>query len=588
MSVLSDGQLAGLLPIAVVLPIGGAVLSIVAARIGRILPAVVSIVAMLASTALLTLVALRVYDGHAIVEHVGNWRPVGGSQIGITFVADPFAVSFALLTAAVGTVLLLDTLSELGGLGKREMGGYACLVQLLLAALIGSAMTADALNLFVWFEVAALASYGLTGFLLERPVSLEAALKIAVLTNMAAFFVFVAIGLLYGNHEAVNFGQLQHSLAGHVHTADLIALALLIAGFATKAGLMPFHGWLADAHSVTAGPISALFSGLMVNLGVFAIARFTRDVYPELPHFEPMLVSLGCLSAVLGAALALAQDDLKRVLAYDTVSQMGVLVAALGLADPSSLSGMVYHLIDHGMFKALMFLCAGAIVHATGMTELSQMGGLWRIRPVTTAAFTIGALSVSGVPPFNGWVSVGTIHDAFSHADTPTGRAGFVLLTIAQVLTIAALARATWLGFFRRRTDEYDRMEKPKPGMATSFGLLAAGCVALGCVPFWFLHHVADPAAATLVDPHLYARAAMGHTRAFTVKPSKMEVLWPSHLALTALMIVVGVIIAWWYVHRDSEPRPIGWLRRIHNGSANEYASWSVLGLVVLVAALGL
>jgi multicomponent Na+:H+ antiporter subunit D len=584
----TDAQLAGLLPVAVVLPIGGAVLAIIAGRIGRMLPAVVGIVAMLGSTTILALLALRVFDGHEIVEHLGHWRPVGGSQIGITFVADPFAITFALLTAALGTVLLLDTLSELGGLGKREMGGYACLVQLLLAALIGSAVTADALNLFVWFEVAALASYGLTGFLLERPVALEAALKIAVLTNMAAFFVFVGVGLLYGNHGAVNFGQLQGSLGEHVHTADLIALALLISGFATKAGLMPFHGWLADAHSVTAGPISALFSGLMVNLGVFAIARFTRDVYPELPHFEPMLVSLGCLSAVLGAALALAQDDLKRVLAYDTVSQMGVLLAALGLADPSSLSGMVYHLVDHAMFKALMFLCAGAIVHATGMTELSQMGGLWRIRPVTTAAFTVGALSVSGVPPFNGFVSVGTIHDAFEHAPTASGRAGFVLLTIAQVLTVAALARATWLGFYRHREDEYDRMERPKPGMVTSFGLLAAGCVALGCVPFWFLHHVADPAAATLVDPHVYDAAAMGHTRAFTVEPTTMEVFYPSDLALTALMIVVGLIVAWWYVHRASEPRPISWLRRLHNGSANEYASWSVLGLVVLVAALGL
>jgi multicomponent Na+:H+ antiporter subunit D len=222
------------------------------------------------------------------------------------------------------------------------------------------------------------------------------------------------------------------------------------------------------------------------------------------------------------------------------------------------------------------------------MTELSQMGGLWRIRPVTTAAFTVGALSVAGVPPFNGFVSVGTIHDAFEHAHTPTGRAGFVLLTIAQVLTVAALARATWMGFFRRRQDEYDRMERPKPGMVASFGLLAAGCVTLGCVPFWFLHHVADPAAATLVDPHLYGEGAMGHSRAFTVEPTTMEVLYPSHLALTALMIVVGLIVAWWYVHRESEPRPISWLRRLHNGSANEYASWSVLGLVVLIAALGL
>lgn len=589
---LSDPQLAGLLPLAVVLPIAGAVLSVAAGRIGRVVPAVVSLVAMLACTALLARLALRVYDDRILVEHLGDWHPIHGMQLGITFVADPFAVTFALLTAALGSVLLLHTLSSLGGLGGREMGGFACLIQLLLAALIGSAITADLLDLFVWFEVAALASYGLTGFLLERAVSLEAAFKIAVLTNMAAFMVFVAVGLVYGHHGGTNFGQLHDSIGQHLHTADLVGLALLIAGFGTKAGLMPFHGWLPDAHSVTAGPVSALFSGLMVNLGVFAIARFVRDVYPELPHVEPMLVSLGCLSAVIGAALTLAQDDLKRLLAYDTISQMGVLTAAIGLGSPSALSGMTYHLVDQAMFKALMFLCAGAIVHATGMTHLSEMGGLWRHRPVTTVAFVIGALAVADVPPLNGFVSVGTIHDAFEHSATASGRAGFVLLTIAQVLTTAALARACWLGFFRRRDDDYDRMEKPNVGMVTSFGVLAAGCVALGCVPSWFLHHVADPAAATLADGHAYAAAALSnapsHSVALTVHPTSLEVWHASHLSLTALMIVIGLLVAWWYVRREREPRSMSWLRGLHNGSANEYASWSILGLVVLVAALGL
>ena len=196
-------------------------------------------------------------------------------MLGIAFAAEPFGLLFALAAAIVGAVLLLYTLSELGGLGRRELGGYACLFQLLLAALIGGALTADLFNLFVWFEVAALASYGLTGFFLERPIALEAAFKVLVLTTLASFAIFIGAGLLYARHGALNFAQLHDSLRGHAGPADLVALGLLLAGFATKAGLVPFHGWLADAHTAAPGPVSALFSGLMVASACVAIGRMT-------------------------------------------------------------------------------------------------------------------------------------------------------------------------------------------------------------------------------------------------------------------------------------------------------------------------
>ena len=128
----------------------------------------------------------------------------GRRALGIAFAADPFGLLFALTAAVIGAILLMYTLSELGGLGPRELGGYACLFQLLIAALIGAALTADLFDLFVWFEVAALASYGLTGFFLERPIALEAAFKILVLTTMASFSVFIGAGLLYARHGALN------------------------------------------------------------------------------------------------------------------------------------------------------------------------------------------------------------------------------------------------------------------------------------------------------------------------------------------------------------------------------------------------
>ena len=194
---MSSQALASLLPLPVALPLAGAVAAPLLARLHRRLAVIVGLVALGGSTVLLLLQAPSVFGGLVRAHYLGLWTPVHGRALGIALAADPFGLIFALTAAVVGAVLLLYTLSEQGGLGPRELGGYACLFQLVVAALIGAALTADLINLFVWFEVAALASYGLTAFLLERPIALEAAFKILALTTLASFAVFIGAGLLY-------------------------------------------------------------------------------------------------------------------------------------------------------------------------------------------------------------------------------------------------------------------------------------------------------------------------------------------------------------------------------------------------------
>ncbi|MFD7160441.1 proton-conducting transporter membrane subunit [Kribbella sp. NPDC059898] len=192
------------LPLPVVPPIAGAVLAPLLSRVSARAPLVVSLLALGGSSALLLLFAPQVYGGQLIGHALGHVGPVRGQQLGITVTAEPFRLTHALLTAMIGTLLLLYSLSDLGGLGAHEAGWYACLAQLLLAAMIGTALTADLLNLFVWFEVAALSSYGLTGFFLERPWALEATFKMMVLTNLAGFLVFLATALRYSGHGALS------------------------------------------------------------------------------------------------------------------------------------------------------------------------------------------------------------------------------------------------------------------------------------------------------------------------------------------------------------------------------------------------
>jgi multicomponent Na+:H+ antiporter subunit D len=582
---MSGPALASLLPLPVVLPIAGAVAAPLLARLHRQLAVIAGLVALGGSAVILLLQAPSVFAGLVRAHYLGLWTPVHGHALGIAFAADPFGLIFALTAAVIGAILLLYTLSELGGLGPREMGGYACLFQLVIAAMIGAALTADLINLFVWFEVAALASYGLTAFLLERPIALEAAFKILALTTLASFAVFIGDGLLYATTGALNYGQLHDALARHLSTPDLIALGLLVAGFATKAGLVPFHGWLADVHTATSGPVSALFSGLMYNFGIVAIGRLAFQVFGlGRTHILGLLLTIGILSALLGAVMALAQDDLKRLLAYDTISQMGILAAGLGTGTAPGIAGAVYHLVNHALFKSLLFLCAGAIVHRTGQTRLSEMGGLARRMPAVTAGFVIGAASIAGIPPLNGYVSLSLIHTGLldSHQYVP-----YALLLAAQVITIAALGKAAWLAFFRRRARDHGTLEPLRPGMVAGLASLAGCCVAFGVLPQFFLGSVMAPAAASLLYPAQYARGVLTGLARLPALHVPFDYVSPGELASVAGCAAAGIMLAGAYL-RAREPAPVRLLRAAHTGSVNDYAAYAVAGMLAVIAVLTL
>jgi multicomponent Na+:H+ antiporter subunit D len=577
--------LAALLPLPVAIPLSGAVAAPLLARVSRRLPLIVSLLALAGSAAILLAEAPTVFGGRVVVEYLGHWTPVSGHVLGVAFAADPFGLLVALTAAVIGAILLLYTLSELGGLGRRELGGYACLFQLLIAAVIGAALTADLFNLFVWFEVAALSSYGLAGFFLERPLALEAAFKLLVLTTLASFAVFVGAGLEYAQHGALNFASLHQALSGHVGTTDTVAFGLLIAGFATKTGLMPFHGWLPDVHTAAPGPVNALFSAIMDSLGVVAIGRIVFAVYGtgSTPVLGLLMV-LGLVSALLGAMLALAQDDLKRLLAYDTISQMGIIMVGLAAGNPAGVAGAVYHLVSHAAFKALLFLAAGAVVHRTGLTRLSELGGLARRMPVVTAAFVLGIAAIAGVPPLNGYVSLSLIHEGLrqAHETVP-----YLLTLAAQVITAAALGRAAWLAFFRPRAQEYERREQLKPGMLAALAALGAGCVAFGVAGPVVLRRLMAPAAAGLLSPARYASAVLAGGGRLPALRVPFDYWSPAELGSVAGTLAVAAVLAWGYL-RIREPLVIRGLRALHTGSANDYAAYAIAGTLAVIAVLSL
>ena len=176
----------------------------------------------------------------------------------------------------------------------------------------------------------------------------------------------------------------------------MIAAAFLVVGFGTKAGIAPFHPWLPDAHAEAPTPVSVLLSAVMIKMAVYAMARTVSIFLPTWSQLSLFLVGIGCFTMLLGIVMALTQDDLKRLLAYSSVSQIGYIVAGVGLGTYLGCYGGLFHLLNHAIFKGLLFMCVGAVVYATGLRRISELAGLRRRMPVTGLCFLVGALAIAG------------------------------------------------------------------------------------------------------------------------------------------------------------------------------------------------
>ncbi|MDD5773004.1 MAG: proton-conducting transporter membrane subunit [bacterium] len=303
--------------------------------------------------------------------------------------------------------------------GKK--GVYYTLFLLMTAGMSGICLTGDIFNLYVLFEVANLSSYALVSIDGEAE-AVEAAIKYLLISALASIFIFFGIGLLYGATGTLNMSYASNQirkvlLSGHdtflfsYRYLIFASLALFTAGFGIKSALVPVHGWLPDAHSKAPSPISAMLSGLLIKVtGIFLFIRFYFSVfriqdglYGDM--FPAFILSIGAISAISGSVFAIAQKNLKRMLAFSTVSQMGYILIGIGFFSRDGLTGAVLHLFNHSVMKSALFLSAGAIFYKTKFTRIDELKGLGFKMPVTCACFTIAALGMVGIPPMSGFFS---------------------------------------------------------------------------------------------------------------------------------------------------------------------------------------
>jgi multicomponent Na+:H+ antiporter subunit D len=463
---------------------------------------------------LITLVKPVMMGGDIIAYWMGGRVPAGGYAIGIALEVDALSLFFGLLVATAVFAAMLYSFSYMSHDDNEPQ--YYTLFLMLCGGVMGLVLSGDLFNMFIMVEILTFAAVALTAFRNTVFGALEAAFKYLVVGSIGSSCILAGTIMLYAQTHTLNFAQLSAMIPGNLNLATTVAYALLFIGFCTKAFLVPFHPLAADAHGAAPAPVSVLISGVLTKSGLYGIIRLTYILFRtmNLGTVQFWLVFLGSVSMFVCVTMALAQHDFKRLLAFHSISQIGYVLTAAGLATALGVSAGLYHAMNHTLFKGLLFLCAGAVLHETGTTDLDKLGGLSKKMPHTTVLFLVGAFSISGIPPFNGFASKWLIYQAAYQKGVESGNIGFLLVTICclvtSTLTLASFVKVTQSVFFGQLPKEYENVREVSFGMRLAMGLLALLCIVTGLFPGLVTTFLTEPAARAVFGANHYINAMMG------------------------------------------------------------------------------
>ena len=463
---------------------------------------------------LITLVKPVMMGGDIIAYWMGSRVPAGGYAIGIALEVDALSLFFGLLVATAVFAAMLYSFSYMSHDDNEPQ--YYTLFLMLCGGVMGLVLSGDLFNMFIMVEILTFAAVALTAFRNSVFGALEAAFKYLVVGSIGSSCILAGTIMLYAQAHTLNFAQLSAMIPGNLNLATTVAYALLFIGFCTKAFLVPFHPLAADAHGAAPAPVSVLISGVLTKSGLYGIIRLTYILFRtmNLGTVQFWLVFLGSVSMFVCVTMALAQHDFKRLLAFHSISQIGYVLTAAGLATALGVSAGLYHAMNHTLFKGLLFLCAGAVLHETGTTDLDKLGGLSKKMPHTTVLFLVGAFSISGIPPFNGFASKWLIYQAAYQKGVESGNIGFLLVTICclvtSTLTLASFVKVTQSVFFGQLPKEYENVREVSFGMRLAMGLLALLCIVTGLFPGLVTTFLTEPAARAVFGANHYINAMMG------------------------------------------------------------------------------
>lgn len=471
--------------------------------------------------------ALR--DG-ASAAFYAPWHVPGGS---FHVAIDPLSAVFLVPILVLGGLGAIYGREYMDREGQGAPRAHWLFYNLLVAALILVVIARNGILFLVAWEVMALASFFLVTTDDDREDVREAGRTYLIATHLGTAFLFGLFALLGHHAGSLDFDGFE-TLSGRVPGGATVAFLLALVGFGTKAGFVPFHVWLPEAHPAAPSHVSALMSGAMIKTGIYGILRTLTFLGPPPVEWGGILVAVGLITGVGGVVFALAQPDLKRLLAYSSVENMGIVALALGVGllglssgNPAvaalGFAGALLHVVNHAVYKGLLFLGAGTVLHAAGTGRLDRLGGLLKRMPRTGRAFLVGSIAIAGLPPLNGFIGEfliflggfqGTSSDRAAVAVPLVG--ALIGLALIGGLAAACFTRVLGIVFLGQpRGEESLSAHDPGPAMGGAQAILAVACIALGLLAPAAVRTVL-PAVAVLADPSALEAEAMTGLTALT------------------------------------------------------------------------
>lgn len=585
----------------------------------RLIRDLVAVAASVAVAVMLLLLVFRTGQGDT-VYWFGGFRPAGGVVIGIDFEAGPFSAGLACVGAVLMTASMVFAWRYFTQIGTY----FHVLMLTFLAGMTGFCLTGDVFDLFVWFELMGVSAYALTAYRPEERGPIQGALNFAITNSVGAYLSLSGIALIYGRTGALNMAQISRYVSSHpADGLTVIGFLLIITGLLVKGAIVPFHFWLADAHAVAPTPVCVLFSGVMVELGLYGIARMYWSVFgTALGHraaISHLFLILGVLTAVAGALFCFRARHVKRLLAFSTISHAGIFLAGFALLTPLGLAGTALAIASHAFIKAALFLGAGIILHRLRSVNETWLHGRGRHLRVTGVVFTLAGLGLADLPPFGSFLGQGWIDDS---AGSSVGWWLAAICCACTVLTGGAVLRVAGGVFYglgdppsedpqmaaeaNEETGESDsgRQRTPlsmlvPPCVLVVLGL-AAGVLAL--IPRFAA--AIEAAAVRFQDQARYAATVLNGAR--IAHPAALYPTSPADvtagsviISLSAAIGAVLLALAALYWRRlpvlrhdqdrhEREGRASAVMRGFQSGIINDYITWLVTGFACLGGVLAL